>query len=64
MTFKNLYAFVTEKLFARFLKISTTSSIPLKTFNSELLYIQLWFPDQNIQPVEIEYRINLTLVIK
>ena len=36
--------------------------MPLMTFNSELLYMQVWFTDQNSQPVEIEYRINLTLV--
>ena len=36
----------------------------LKTFNSEFEDIEVWFIDQNSQPLEIEQRINLTLVIK
>ena len=36
----------------------------LKTFNSELEEIEVWFTDQNREPLEIENRINLTLIIK
>ena len=36
----------------------------LKTFNSEFQDIPVWFTDQNSQRLEIEDRINLTLVIK
>ena len=36
----------------------------LKTFNSEFPQIKMWFTDQNSQPLEIEDRINLMLVIK
>ena len=35
----------------------------LKTFNSEFLYIEVWFTDQNSKPLEIEDKINMTLVI-
>ena len=35
----------------------------LKTFNSEFLYIKVWFTDQNSKPLEIEDKINMTLVI-
>ena len=35
-----------------------------KAFNSEFQDIEVWFTDQNTQPLEIEDRINLTLVIK
>ena len=35
----------------------------LKTFNSEILYIEVWFTDQNSKPLEIEDKINMTLVI-
>ena len=35
----------------------------LKTFNSEFLYIEVWFTDQNSKPLEIEDKINITLVI-
>ena len=33
-------------------------------FNSEYNEIEVWFTDQNIQPLEIEDRVNLTMVIK
>ena len=36
----------------------------LKTFNSEYDQIKVWFTDQNNQPLDIEDRINLTMVIK
>ena len=59
-----LYTFVPNKLFGSLLKISPTNHIFLKTFNSEYDEIKIWFTDQNSQPLEIEDRINLTLVIK
>ena len=45
------------------LEISPTNSIFLKSFNSEFKYIEVWFTDQNSQQLDIEDRINLTLVI-
>ena len=36
----------------------------LKTFNLEYDEIKVWFTDHNSQPLEIEDRINLTIVIK
>ena len=36
----------------------------LKIFNSEYDEINAWFTDQNSKQLEIEYRINLTMVIK
>ena len=36
----------------------------LKTFNSEYDKIKVWFSDQNSQQLEIEDRVNLTLVIR
>ena len=59
-----LYAFVPNKPFGSLLEISPKSHIFLKTFNSEFQDIRVWFTDQNSQPLEIEDRINLTLVIK
>ena len=61
-----LYTFVPNKLFGNLLEleISSTHHIILKTFNSEFQYIQVWFTDQNSQPLELEDRINITLVIK
>ena len=59
-----LYTFVPNKPFESLLEISATNHIFLKTFNSEYDKIEVWFTDQNSQPLEIEDRINLTLVIK
>ena len=35
----------------------------LKIFNSEFLYIKVWVTDENSKPLEIEEKINITLVI-
>ena len=56
--------FVSNKPFGSLLEISPTNHIFLTTFNSEFQTIEVWFTYQNIQPLEIEGRINLTLVIK
>ena len=61
---KVLYAFVPNKPFGSLLEISPANHIFLKTFNSKYDEIKIWFADQNSQPLEIEDRINLTLVIK
>ena len=59
-----LYTFVPNKPFGSLLETSPTSHIFLKTFNSEYDQIIVWFTDQNSKPLEIEDRINLTMVIK
>ena len=59
-----LYTFVPNKPFSSLLEISPTNHIFLKTFNSEYNEIKVWFTDQNSQLLEIEDRINLTMVIK
>ena len=59
-----LYTFVPNKLFGSLLEIFPTNHIFLKTFKSELTDLDVWFTDQNSQPLEIEDRIKLTLVIK
>ena len=59
-----LYTFVPNKLFGSLLEISPTNHIFLKTFGSEFNEIKVWFTDQNSQPLEIEDRINFTLIIK
>ena len=55
-----LYTFVANKPFGSLLETSPTSFISLRTFNSEFKAIEVWFTDQNSQPLEIEERINLT----
>ena len=59
-----LYTFVPNKPYGSLLEISPTSHIFLKTFNSEYSKIIVWFTDQNNKPLEIEDKINLTMVIK
>ena len=58
-----LYTFVPKNSFGQLLKISPKTFIFLKTFNSEFLYVEVWFTDRNSKPLEIEYKINITLVI-
>ena len=56
--------FVPNKPFCSLLEIYPKDHIFLKTFNSEFQTTEVWFTDQNSQPLEIEDNINLTLVIK
>ena len=58
-----LYTFVPNKPFGSLLEIST-NHIFLKPFNSEYDEIKVWFTDQNSQPLEVEDRITLTIIIK
>ena len=59
-----LCTFVPNKSFGSLLEISPTNHIFLKMLNSEYYEIKVWFTDQNSKPLEIEGRINLTMVIK
>ena len=59
-----LYKFVSNQSFGNLLEISPTDHIFLKTFNSKYNEIEVWFTDQNSEPLEIEDKINLTMVIK
>ena len=59
-----LYIFVPNKPFGCLLEISPANHIFLKTFNAEYDEIIVWFTDQNSQPLELENRIDLTMVIK
>ena len=61
---KVLYTFLPNEPFGTLLEISPTNNIFLKTFNSEYDEIIIWFTDQNSEPLEIEDRINLTMVVK
>ena len=54
-----LYTFVSNKPFGSLLGISRTNHIFLKSFNSEFEAIEVWFTNQNSQPLEIEGIINL-----
>ena len=58
-----LYTFVPNKWFVQLLDISPNNFIFWKTFDSEFSYIELWFTDQNSNPLEKHEKINITLVI-
>ena len=58
------YSFIPDKPFGSSLEISPTNHIFLKTVNSEYDEIKIWFTDQSSKPLEMEERINLTMVIK
>ena len=59
-----LYTFVPNKTFGSLLEISPTNHFFLRTFNSEFQEINTWFKDQTSEPLEVEDRINVTLIIK
>ena len=51
---RDLYTFVLNKWYGQLLDISPQNFIFLKTFNSEFLYIEVRFTDQNSKPLDIE----------
>ena len=57
-----LYTFLPNKCFGHLLDTSPENFIFLKTFDSDFLYIEAWFRDQNFSPLEIEDKANITLV--
>ena len=59
-----LYTFVSNKSFGSLLEISPTKNIFKKIFNSEFQESRVWFTDQTSKPLEVEDKINLTLIIK
>ena len=58
-----LYIFVPNKWFDQLLNISSEYSIVLKALDSEFSYMEVWLTNQNSNLLEIEDKINLTLVI-
>ena len=58
-----LYVYDSNESLGQFLDISPKNFIFLKTFNSGFSYIEVRFTDQNSKPLEIEDKINITLVI-
>ena len=58
-----MYTFVPNKSFGQLLDISPKNFILLKVFDLEFSYIEVSFTDQNSKPIEIEDKINITLVI-
>ena len=59
-----LYTFFPNEPFGSLLESSPLNHIFLKKFNSEFKGIKVWFTDQNIKPLEVEDKINLTLIVQ
>ena len=59
-----LYTFVPNKTFGSLLEISPRYHVFLTTFNSEFREIKVSFTDQKSRPLEVEDKINVTLIIK
>ena len=59
-----LFTFVPNKSFGSLLEISPTNQVFLKTFNSEFQEVIIWFKDQTSKSLELEDKINITLIIK
>ena len=59
-----LFTFVPNKSFGSLLEISPTNHVFLKTFNSEFQEVKIWFTDQASKPLELEDKINITLIVK
>ena len=60
---KVLLTFVPNEQFGQLITISPYLLTMIKTANAEFQSIQLWFTDQNNSPLEIEDRVNITLII-
>ena len=58
-----MHTFVPNESLGQLLDILPKNFIFLKTFNSEFSCIEVWFTDQNSNPLEIEDKINITLFI-
>ena len=58
-----LSTFVLNKQFWQLITIVPWSLTVLKTTNVEFSFIEVWFTDQNNRPLEIEYNVNIILMI-
>ena len=60
---KVLFTFVPNEQFGQLVTITPHSLKMLKTTNAKLLFIEIWFTDQNNRPLETENNVNITLII-
>ena len=58
-----LFTFVPTKQYGQLISISPKSLIFLKTMNTEISEIEVWFTDQNNNELEIEDNVNISLII-
>ena len=58
-----LFTFVPTKQYGQLINISPYSLIFLKPMNTDFSEIEIWFTDQNNNALEIEYNVNVYLII-
>ena len=58
-----LYIFTSNKSYDDLLNVEPSNLVFLKTYNTEFDEIIITFTDQNGRPLEIEDKVNLTLLI-
>ena len=61
---KLLYTFVPTNVFGQLLSIELKELIRSKTTDSILDYIEIWFTDQNSNPLQIEDSVSAALIIQ
>ena len=60
---KVLFTFVSTKKFRQSINISPHSLTMLSTSNTEFSFTDVWFTDQNSEPLKIKDNVNMTLII-
>ena len=60
---KIFFTFVPNKQFGQLFNISPHSLTMLSTTNTEYSSIEVWFIDQNSEPLEIADNVKMTLII-
>ena len=60
---KVLFTFVPNKQFGQLINIEPYSLTMLSTTNTDFSFVEVWFTDQNSEPLKIEDNVNLTLII-
>ena len=60
---KVLFTFVSTKKFRQSINISPHSLTMLSTSNTEFSFIDVWFTDQNSEPLKIKDNVNMSLII-
>ena len=61
---KLLYSFVPHKSFGKLLSVQPQELIRTRTTDSIFVYIEIWFTDQDNNPLQIEDTTNVSLVIQ
>ena len=58
-----LFTFVPNKGYGQLMTTVPHPLIMLKTVNTEFLFVEVWFTDQDNRPLEIEDNVNITMII-